>query len=99
MWINIAVALAGFWLSLVTLVAAAFKDSGGTYVVAFSGAVIVGTGFAIKNGIALSKAEAGVRGLAPANRPDAVGPSATRSLGVAHQAGNPPTRASIYRSR
>ena len=99
MWINIAVALAGFWLSLVTLVAAASNDSGGTYVVVFSGAVMVGTGFAIKNGIALSKAEAGVRGLAPANRPDAVGPSTTRSLGVAHQAGNPPTRASIYRSR
>ena len=95
MWINIAVALGGFWLSLATLFAAASSDSGGTYVVVFWGAVVLGTWFAIKNGIALSKAEAGLRGLAAASRPDAVRPSTTRSSGVASHAGKPPTRASI----
>ena len=97
MWINIVVALGGFWLSLVTLVAAASSDSGGTYVV-FWGVVVFGIfsiWFAIKNGIALSKAEAGLRGLAASKRPDAVRPSTTRSSGVASQAGRPPTRASI----
>ena len=95
MWINIVVALGGLWLSVVTLVAAASSDSGGTYVVVSWGAVVFGIWFAIKNGIALSKAEAGLRGLAAANRPDAVGPSTTRSSGVASQAGKPPTTAAI----
>ena len=95
MWINIVVALGGFWLSLVTLVAAATNNSGGTYVVAFWGAVVFGTWFAIKNGIALSKAEAGLSGLAAASRPDAGRRCTTRSSGVASHAGKPPTRASI----
>jgi len=71
MWINIAVALGGFWLSLMTLVAAGSSDSGDTYVVVFCGAVVFGTLFAIKNGIAVSRAEASLRGLGAANRPDA----------------------------
>ena len=92
MWINIAVALGGFWLSLATLVAAGFDDFGVTSV-ALWGAVILGIWFGIKNGIALSKAEAGLRSLAAADRPDVLRPSITRPAGAASQAARPPTRA------
>ncbi len=92
MWINIAVALGGFWLSLATLVAAGFDDLGLTSVVLW-GAVILGIWFAIKNGIALSKAEAGLRSRAAADRPDALRAFTTRRAGAANQAARPPTRA------
>ena len=92
MWINIAVALGGFWLGLATLVAGGFDDFGVAYV-ALWGAVILGIWFAIKNGIALSKAEAGLRSLAAADRRDVLRPSITHPAGAARQAARPPTGA------